>query len=223
LVIGQRYFLLIALLMVTLNLVNTTGEYIMGQKVTEEAHQFAAAQTTALNGQTPPKEAIELKAKQYIAAFYGDFLALVSLLAALAQLFLVSRVLKIFGVPASLFFMPLIVFGSYALVVIAPVLASIRLAKVLENSTDYSLQNTARQALFLPTSREAKYKAKAAIDTFFVRTGDLLSTGLVFLSVQLSLTSRTLSIINLSLVVLWLLLIARIGPSYKALAAARNP
>ena len=68
-----------------------------------------------------------------------------------------------------------------------------------------------------------KYKAKAAIDTFFVRIGDLLSTGLVFLSVQLSLTSRTLSIINLSLVVLWLLLITQIGPSYKALATAENP
>jgi AAA family ATP:ADP antiporter len=135
----------------------------------------------------------------------------------------VSRILKYFGVPASLFFMPLIVFGSYSLVAIAPVLASIRLAKVLENSTDYSLQNTVRQALFLPTSREAKYKVKAAIDTFFVRIGDLLSTGLVFLSVQLSLTSRTLSIINLSLVVLWLLLITQIGPNYKALATAENP
>jgi AAA family ATP:ADP antiporter len=226
LVVGQRYFLLIAGLMVILNLVNTTGEYILGQKVTEEAQRFAAVETVAApsDGQTPPpKVAAELRAKQYIASFYGDFLALVSLLSALAQLFLVSRILKFFGVPASLFFMPLIVFGSYALVAIAPVLASIRLAKVLENSTDYSLQNTVRQALFLPTSREAKYKAKAAIDTFFVRTGDLLSTGLVFLSVQLSLTSRTLSIINLSLVVVWLLLIARIGPSYKALATTENP
>ncbi|MBM2805083.1 MAG: carrier protein [Deltaproteobacteria bacterium] len=226
LVVGQRYFLLIAGLMVILNLVNTTGEYILGQKVTEEAQRFAAVETVAApsDGQTtPPKAAAELKAKQYIASFYGDFLALVSLLSALAQLFLVSRILKFFGVPASLFFMPLIVFGSYSLVAIAPVLASIRLAKVLENSTDYSLQNTVRQALFLPTSREAKYKAKAAIDTFFVRIGDLLSTGLVFLSVQLSLTSRTLSIINLSLVVLWLLLITQIGPSYKALATAENP
>ena len=226
LVVGHRYFLLIAGLMVILNLVNTTGEYILGQKVTEEAQRFAAVETVAApsDGQTtPPKVAAELRAKQYIASFYGDFLALVSLLSALAQLFLVSRIIKYFGVPASLFVMPLIVFGSYSLVAIAPVLASIHLAKVMENSTDYSLQNTVRQALFLPTSREAKYKAKAAIDTFFVRTGDLLSTGLVFLSVQLSLTSRTLSLINLSLVVLWLLLISRIGPSYRALAAARNP
>jgi len=39
----------------------------------------------------------------------------------------------------------------------------VRVGKILENSTDYSVQNTVRQALFLPTSREAKYKAKAAI------------------------------------------------------------
>jgi ATP:ADP antiporter, AAA family len=34
--------------------------------------------------------------------------------------------------------------------------------------------NTVRQALYLLTSREAKYKAKAAIDTFVVRAGDML-------------------------------------------------
>jgi hypothetical protein len=46
-----------------------------------------------------------------------------------------------------------------------PLLAFIRSGKILENSTDYSIQNTTRHALFLPTSREAKYKAKTAIDS----------------------------------------------------------
>jgi len=32
-------------------------------------------------------------------------------------------------------------------------------------------KNTARHALFLRTSREAKYKAKGAIDSFFWRAG----------------------------------------------------
>jgi hypothetical protein len=32
-----------------------------------------------------------------------------------------------------------------------------------------------RQLLWLPTTREEKYKAKQAIDTFFVRGGDVLS------------------------------------------------
>ena len=46
--------------------------------------------------------------------------------------------------------------------------------KVADNSLDYSLGNTARQALWLPTSREAKYQAKQAIDSFFVRAGDVV-------------------------------------------------
>ena len=42
-------------------------------------------------------------------------------------------------------------------------LAVLRLAKTAENATDYSLQNTIRQALFLPTTREEKYNAKQAV------------------------------------------------------------
>jgi AAA family ATP:ADP antiporter len=41
--------------------------------------------------------------------------------------------------------------------------------------------NTARQLLWLPTSREEKYKAKQAIDAFFMRGGDLLSAVVVYL------------------------------------------
>ena len=109
--------------------------------------------------------------------------------------------------------------GSYSLVALAPVLSTIHFAKVLENSTDYSLQNTARQALFLPTNRETKYKAKAAIDTVFVRMGDLLSMGLVFLSVQLSLGAQLLSSVNAFLAVLSLLVVIAIGRRYKELTA----
>jgi AAA family ATP:ADP antiporter len=55
----------------------------------------------------------------------------------------------------------------------------VRIGKILENSTDYSIQNTVRQALFLPTTREAKYKAKAAIDTFCTRVGDVTAAAVV--------------------------------------------
>ena len=40
--------------------------------------------------------------------------------------------------------------------------------------------------LFLPTTREEKYKAKQAIDTFFVRAGDVLSAVTVFVIVWLA-------------------------------------
>jgi len=54
-------------------------------------------------------------------------------------------------------------------------------AKVAENSTDYSLNNTVRNILFLPCSREEKYSAKQAIDSFF-RTLLCRWGGLVLLS-----------------------------------------
>jgi len=41
--------------------------------------------------------------------------------------------------------------------------------------------NTAKQMLWLSATPEQKYKAKQAIDRFFVRSGDMLAAGLVFL------------------------------------------
>jgi ATP:ADP antiporter, AAA family len=199
---------------------------LSGPKSPVEAKRVAAVKTvkSADHGlNQPAAHALDQKKMQeFIARFYGDFFFSVSLVSALAQLFLVSRVVKFFGVSGSLLFLPLIALGGYAFVALAPFLTQVHFAKVMENSTDYSLQNTARQALFLPTSREVKYKAKAAIDTFFVRTGDLLSMAFVFLSLQLSLSTRVLSSVNVLLAMIWLFLAFGLGRRYKILSAAQT-
>jgi AAA family ATP:ADP antiporter len=224
LVMSKPYLLLIALLLVLSNLVNTTGEFILGKSVTQEARQLAGAPGEG----APVLQTMETAAEgrkrmqDVIARFYGDFFFTVNLAGVLAQLFLVSRIMKLCGVPASLYFLPVIALTGYSIIAFIPALAFVRWAKIAENSTDYSLQNTARQALFLPTTREEKYKAKSAIDTFFVRIGDLLSTGLVFLSVQLALNLQTLSLVNVGLTVFWLLLVVGISSRYRALAAAQG-
>jgi AAA family ATP:ADP antiporter len=51
-------------------------------------------------------------------------------------------------------------------------LMALRSVKIAENSTDYSVMDTAKQMIWLPTSREEKHEAKRAIDTFYVRAGD---------------------------------------------------
>jgi AAA family ATP:ADP antiporter len=226
LVIGKPYLILIALLMVVSNLVNTTGEFILGKAVTQEAQRLAnvaaALPTNETAARLPRQEHNGKMVRDFIGRFYGDFFFTVSLIQALAQLLLVSRIMKFCGVPASLFFLPVVALTGYSTISLIPALALIRLAKILENSTDYSLQNTVRQALFLPTTREEKYKAKAAIDTFFVRIGDLLSTALVVLSVQFSLSVQALSLVNVILIALWLLVVVAIGRSYGALTTERN-
>ena len=75
--------------------------------------------------------------------------------------------------------------GSYGTIAAGATLALVRLTKTAENETDYSIMNTARQMIWLPTNREEKYKAKQAADTFIVRTGDLASAGLVFVRIGL--------------------------------------
>jgi len=104
---------------------------------------------------------------------------------------------------------------SYSLLGLVPILSIVRWAKTLENATDYSLQNTVRQALFLPTSREAKYKAKAAIDTFFMRSGDVLQAGIVRLgaSVQLGLTG--FAWVNVGLTLAWLYSVSRLAREHR--------
>ena len=76
--------------------------------------------------------------------------------------------------------------------------------KVADNSLDYSLGNTTKQALWLPTSREAKYKAKQAVDSFFVRAGDVVSAGIVFAGERLALAVPVFATITLVLAGAWL-------------------
>jgi len=201
LVLGSRYLLLIALLMLVLNWVNTTGEYLLGRTVAWAAAQAVAAGTAG-----------GLSEKEYIGKFYANFFMVVNLAGLLLQLFAVSRLLKYLGVRLALLLLPLVALGGYALLAFAPVLAVVRWAKTAENAIDYSLQNTVRQALFLPTTRQEKYKAKQAIDTFFVRAGDVLSAGLVYAGMNwLAFETGHFALANLALALVWLLLALAIG------------
>lgn len=204
LVLQNRYLLLIAFLLLVLNWVNTTGEYLLGRTI-------AAAATEAIANGT----AGGLTKGEYIGRFYSDFFTIVNIVGLTVQLFLVSRILKYLGVRAALLFLPVIALGGYMLLAFYPVLSVVRWAKTAENATDYSLQNTVRNALFLPTTREQKYKAKQAIDTFFVRAGDVLSAALVFVGTTwLGWSVTGFALANIVLVAVWIALAIAIGRHY---------
>src|SRR5690606_27678014 len=140
----------------------------------------------------------------FVTAFSGSISAAVNLVGFLLQLFATSRIIRVMGVRGALFVLPVLALVNYSVIAVAPLLAVVRVGKILENATDYSLQNTLRQALFLPTSREAKCQAKAAIDTFFTRAGDVLSAGLVALGQVLAVTIPVFAAFNVALTVVWL-------------------
>jgi len=138
----------------------------------------------------------------------------------LLQLLVVSRVFKYLGVGRALFIHPLIALSGYLVILKAPSASTMGWFKVVDNSIDYSLGNTAKQALWLPTSREAKYKAKQAVDSFFMRAGDVLQAGIVFVGEHLAFTVSTFAQINVLLALGWIAVVAALNPEYRAQVGA---
>lgn len=203
LVLQDRYLTWIAVLIVLLNVVNTTGEYLLGRIVTANAESlFSGA------------GALE-QSQAYVGAFYGSFYANVNLVGFLLQAFVASRALQHLGVRGSLFILPVLALVNYSVIAVAPILAVLRIGKILENSTDYSINNTVRQALFLPTTREAKFKAKAAIDTFGQRFGDVASAGVVLGGTALGVATAGFAWFNVGLTVAWLGVAGRIAREHR--------
>lgn len=201
-VVQNRYLLQIALLVVLLNWVNSTGEYILSEMVIRFAEGQIASDATLDKG-------------QIIAGFYGNFFSIVNALSLTIQLFLVSRIFSWLGVQGALLILPIVAFIGYGVMVFIPIFSIIKAVKILENSTDYSLMNTVRQALFLPLNESEKYQSKIAIDTFFWRFGDLIQAIGIYIGLNLfSFQVEQFAVLNMCLSAVWILLVVVISKQF---------
>jgi AAA family ATP:ADP antiporter len=236
-VFKYKYIGLIALLVLLLNLVNTTGEYILGHLVegygettAEEVIQGAigAGTTASIGGQDfgdpssdETREAIE---GNLIGRFYARFFLWVNLLGMFLQLFVVGRLVKYFGVRAGLLWLPIVALGSYALIFAIPLIQYARIGKTIENASDYSINKTTLQMLFLPTTREIKYKAKQVTDSFMQRIGDVGSAIVVFLgTVPFAFGTRGFAALNLGIILVWLVVVVMIVREHREIESGNRP
>ena len=209
LVFRSRYLLYIAIVIAIYNFVNQVGEYILGKVLQGMAQKAIPA---AVDAQT-----MEQMKVTYIGQFYSGYQLLTNLAAMVIALFFVSRIFRWVGVAGALLIFPIMVLGGYGLVTAGAALVVIKWVKIVENGTDYSLMNATKHALYLITSREEKYKAKAAIDTFFVRGGDFLGGLLIFVGTTF-LAFRSVenyALINAVSILVWIVLCFFIIREYK--------
>jgi AAA family ATP:ADP antiporter len=173
-VVGRsRYLVGLAALVVLVNCITSTGDYVLASWLKDLAAVEAPSDPGA-----------------FIGAFMGRYCATVTLVGFLVQLLLVSRLIAAAGLARALLVTPVAVLAGFCLIGFVPAFAILQCALVVQRSLDYSLLNTTRCALLLPTTREEKYQAKTAIDTVFYRLGDLLSAGAVFLGLRLAENPR---------------------------------
>jgi AAA family ATP:ADP antiporter len=142
--------------------------------------------------------------QQFIGTTYSSYFSYVNLIGFLLQLFVVSRVIKLLGVGRSLLIHPVVALAGYLLMLRAPSFEMVRWLKIADNSLDYSLGNITKQALWLPTSRAAKYKAKQAVDSFCVRAGDVLQAGVVYMGELTALGVSGFAALNVVFACGWL-------------------
>lgn len=237
LLLRHKYIGFIALLVLMLNLVNTTGEYILGSLVedfgtveTEAAVEQAVATGAPLTfkNQEFGDPAVPENQEEYqgsvIGSFYASFFFWVNLLGMALQLFVVGRLIKYGGVKAGLLWLPIVALGTYALIFFLPAIRYARIGKTFENASDYSVNKTTLQMLFLPTSIDIKYKAKQVVDSFFHRIGDVFSAGIVFLGTAVfTFGTKGFAALNLVFIGFWLVLVFLIVREHRAIEAGERP
>jgi AAA family ATP:ADP antiporter len=200
-VFNSRLLLATALITLLLSWVNTNGENLLFRVVQE----FLEGQ--ALKSGVSDTNALLAFTRDGTTAFYGNFYFWVNVVALLLQAFVASRLLKYGGFGVILLTMPVVALISYSVMAFIPILAIIKIMKIAENSTDYSINNTARNVLWLPVSAELKYKGKPAIDSLFVRVGDGIAALTVLVGVQiLALSTQSFFVLNVGLVFIWIVL-----------------
>ena len=217
LVFVSRFVLLVALVTLLTNWVNSNGENLLFRVIQETLSTQAVAQ-----GITDSQSILEFTRKG-TTAFYGDFFFWVNISALFLQSFIASRLLKYGGFAVILMLLPVIALISYSMMALLPVLAIVKVMKIAENATDYSINNTARHVLWLPVDSIMKFLGKPAIDTFYVRLGDGFAAMTVLIGVQvLTLSIKQFFIFNVSLVILWLICGILLVKEYNKLAKAKH-
>lgn len=200
LVLRDRYLLFFALLVLVLNFVTKSGDYALDRMLVAQSAAHA--------------QAMGIDQSAYIGQFKAHYFQFINVIGMVLQLFLVSRIVKHAGLRVALVIIPLASTVGYGATLLVPVIEVLFVARIIESSLDYSLSNTTQQTLWLVTTREAKYKAKQVIDTFFKRAGDTMSAAVVWMTVHFALGTRTFLAINVALSVAWVGLALVVGRGY---------
>lgn len=110
--------------------------------------------------------------------YFGFAQSATQSLTLVVQIFFTGQIMKRVGVLGALLILPLIGVASFIALYVAhsretAALAVVTVCLVLWKGLSHATQRPAREALYVPTERVEKYKAKNFTDTFAFRGGDL--------------------------------------------------
>ncbi len=165
---------------------------------------------------------IQVSNKNDMTVFFGQIFASLSIIALMIQLLITSRVLKKFSFKGALMPLPLGLFLGSLTIIFFPFLWAASILKISDGSLRYSINQTATNYLYLPVSRQVRYKIKPFIDVFVYQFakgfGGLLTkiylVVIVFFQVNEGIKASAISYINICLLAVWILVIFLLKKEY---------
>ncbi|MGE0866138.1 MAG: NTP/NDP exchange transporter [Vicinamibacterales bacterium] len=137
---------------------------------------------------------------------FSRVFALTNWVSMLVQFFLTSLIMTRVGMGAALMVLPAALVTGSAAFLVLPILWTGSLLNTADNGFSYSINQSAKEALYVPVPRHEKYQAKAFIDIFVQRVAKALAV-VVSLVVSSTLTDfdsvRWLALVNVVIVAAW--------------------
>jgi AAA family ATP:ADP antiporter len=149
---------------------------------------------------------------------FSTVFAITNVLSMLVQLFLTSFVMSRLGVGVALLFLPVAVLAGSMGFTVLPILWVGSSLNTVDNAFSYSINQSAKESLYVPTTKDEKYKAKAFIDMFVQRFAKAVAVG-----VSLGITSvfkdfssiRWLSGFTIPIIIVWIFAVRYAGRKFR--------
>jgi AAA family ATP:ADP antiporter len=148
---------------------------------------------------------------------FATVFAITNVVSLVVQLLFTSFVMTHFGVGVALLVLPVAVLAGSGAFMVLPALWIGSLLNTADNGFSYSINQSAKESLYVPTTKDEKYKAKAFIDMFVQRFAKAVAVG-----VSLGITSfftdfaavRWLAAFTVPIIVLWIFAVRYAGREF---------
>jgi AAA family ATP:ADP antiporter len=134
-------------------------------------------------------------------AFFGQIGVIVGIISVITQFFLVSFIIRTFGLTTALLVLPVAMAVASSVYFAIPILWTSSLLYISDNAFSYSINQTARETLYVPMSADIKYKARAFANMFVQRTGKSAAILMPFGLTAIPIRFR--SILAVIVIVIW--------------------
>lgn len=155
-----------------------------------------------------------LTGEKNLTAFFGYFTAGMLVFSFFLQLLMTSNLIHRYGLKLNLLLYPLILLFCSIGIAFWPQILFAVLIKGGDKSLSYSLNQSARELLYIPISIKTKYRAKVFIDMFLNRFAKGLGAVILMAFLYFQLELKYVSIISSFFIIIWVFLNIKVSKQY---------